>query len=134
MKRILLHPVTLCLLFCFLIISGESTAYFYIVLLLMGLTAGALHSFLGVAGIAFLLSTIRLEKKKLVYWCRLFGALCLGLSLLRFFTQPRGSYNFNTFRESVPLVLIIIFALLLIFFLINLLMFLISKKESTIRG
>jgi len=127
--KVLIHPVTICVLFCFLIISGEESAYFYLFLLLLGLLHGVLHSILGIAGIGLLLSSISMKEKSTLYIIRLAGALCLILSLIRFFTQPGASYNYNTLRESVPLILLIIFSLLLLLFIMNQLYMLLSKRK-----
>src|SRR4051812_13539959 len=127
--KILIHPVTICLLFCFLIISGEESAFFYIFLLLLGLPHGVLHSIFGIAGIGLLLSTISMKERNAFYIIRLAGALCLILSLIRFFTQPGASYNYNTLRESVPLILLILFSLLLLLFVLNQLYMLMSKRK-----
>jgi hypothetical protein len=130
--KILIHPITICLLFCFLIISGESTGFFYIFLLLLGLPHGVLHSMLGIAGIGLLLSSIAMKESNRLYIIRLAGALCLILSLVRFFTQPGASYNYNTLRASVPLSLLIIFSLLLLLFMLNQVYMLVSKRKPPI--
>lgn len=127
--KILIHPVTICLLFCFLIISGEESAFFYIFVLLLGLPHGVLHSILGITGMLLLLSSGFMKERSALYILRLAGALCLILSLVRFFTQPGASYNYNTLRESVPLILLLIFAFLLLLFMINQVYLLISKRK-----
>jgi len=128
--RILVHPVTICLLFSFLIISGEESAFFYLALLILGLPHGVLHAIFGIAGIAILLSTIFMKEGNTLYILRLAGAVCLILSLLRFFTQPGASYNYNTLRESVPLILLILFSILLLLFIVNQLYILLSKRKA----
>ena len=127
--KILVHPLTICLLFCFLIISGEESAFFYIILLLLGLPHGVLHSILGILGILLLLSSAFLKERSVMSILRLAGALCFILSLIRFFTQPGASYNYNTLRESVPLFLLVIFSLLLLLFIIHQLRILILRGK-----
>ncbi len=115
-RRILFHPATVCVLFCFIIISGESTGYFYLILLMLGLSHGLLHSILGIAGIIFLLMTINRRETTLVSVLNLLGSICFILSLFRFFTQPGASYNYPTFHQSVPLVVMILFLIVLTVF------------------
>lgn len=128
---ILIHPATICLLFCFLIISGESSAFFYIFLLLLGLPHGVLHSILGIAGIVLLLSSIFIKKSSLLYIFRLAGASCFILSMVRFFTQPGASYNYNTLRETVPLIFLMLFSFLLLLFMLDQVRMLLSKRKSS---
>ena len=129
-KRILTHSGTVCMLFCFIIISGESTGYFYLTLLMLGLSHGLLHSILGIGGL--LLIAFGSLKKNAVsnVVIRLFGSVCLLLSLIRFFTQPGGSYNYNTFREGVPLTLLIAFSIVLMLFIFNQCHLLFHKREN----
>jgi len=127
--KILVHPLTICLLFCFLIISGEESAFFYIFILLLGLPHGVLHSILGILGIVLLLSSVFLKERIVMSILNLAGALCFILSLVRFFTQPGASYNYNTLRESVPLILLVLFSLLLLVFIIQQLRMLTSRRK-----
>src|SRR5438270_456196 len=101
MKRItsiVLHPLFIILLFCGLIIFGEEMASFYISILMLGLPYGVMHAVIGVVGIGLLVIGIALPIKTVSSIVNLLGALCLILSLYRFFTQPGASYNHNTFR------------------------------------
>ena len=59
LKRIVVHPATVCILFCFIIISGEATGYFYLTLLMLGLSNGLLHSILGIGGLLIILFSIK---------------------------------------------------------------------------
>lgn len=124
--QILIHPVTISLLFCFLIISGESSAFFYIVLLIMGSLEGVLHSLLGLAGLILLILSLLVSKQYQKHLFDIAGVVCMLVSLIRFFTQPGADYNYNTFRESVPLTMLVIFVSLL---LTNLLYHLLQLKK-----
>lgn len=117
--RVLFHPITICFLFCFLLISGELNAAFYIFILLLGLPHGVLHSLLGIIGIILMMSSLFIQRKQQVYSLRIFGAVCFLLSLIRFFTQPGGSYNYPTFHQSVPLIILSVFLVLLMLSIIS---------------
>src|SRR5690349_18902986 len=127
---ILLHPLFIALLFCVLIISGESNAAFYLSIILLGLPYGAIHAIVGVVGIALMVIAMALPKKYIAGIVSLLGALCLFFSLFRFFTQPGGSYNYNTFREAVPFILIILFCVLNTLFIIKHLQILLKSDRS----
>ena len=127
--RFILSPITLVLLFSFLIISGKSSAYFYVILVVMGLSVSALHSIFGLAGIIILLSSFMTKEKQLIAVSRLLGALCLSTSLVMFFTQSGANYNYNTFTESLPLIFLIIFSLAVIFFIMNQIMILLPDRK-----
>ena len=128
LMQIFIHPVTISLLFCFLIISGESSAVFYFFALLLGFVHGVFHCIIGVAGIVFLLASI-VSKSNYKHLLDIIGALCMLISLIRFFTQPGADYNYNTFRESVPLILMIVFLSLLI---LNLFYHLLQFRNRTV--
>ena len=137
MKKItsvILHPLLIALLFCGLIISGESNASFYISILMLGLPYGIMHAIIGFVGIALLVLAIALPKKNVSSIVSLLGALCLIISLFRFFSQPGGSYNYNTFREFVPLILILFFTLLITLFIIKHLQILLKGNHSLLSG
>jgi len=129
---ITLHPIVLLILFCGLIISGESNASFYISILMLGLPYGVMHAIIGVVGIVLLVLAIVLPKRSISSIVSLSGALCMIVSLFRFFTQPGGSYNYNTFRESVPLILILLFFLLIALFIIKHLKILLKGDHSVL--
>src|SRR3954452_17026 len=122
MKRIasiVLNPLFIVLLFCGLIIYGEVMASFYISILMLGLPYGVMHAIIGVVGVALLVIGMSLPGKTISSVVNLSGALCLIISLVRFFTQPGASYNYNTFRSLVPLILIVLFAFLITLFIIR---------------
>ncbi len=129
-KRVIIHPAVVCILFCFIIISGESTGYFYLTLLMLGLSHGLLHSVLGIGGL-LLLAFLGIKKNSvLIIILRLLGSASLLLSLVRFFTQPGGSYNYNTFHEVVPLVSLIVFCIVLLSFIFNQFHLFFRNRES----
>lgn len=135
MKRIasiFLHPLFIALLFCGLIISGESSGAFYIWLLALGLPYGVPHAIIGIVGIALLVITAVIPRRKISSAIALAGCLCLMISLLRFFTQPGGSYNYNTFREAVPLALLLVFTLLVVLFIIKHLQILLNSSSPMV--
>lgn len=111
--QVFIHPVTISLLYCFLIISGESSAVFYFFALLLGFAHGVFHSIIGVIGIILLLTSL-VSRSNYKHLLDVIGALFMLISLIRFFTQPGADYNYNTFRESVPLILMIVFFSLLL--------------------
>ena len=130
-KHVLFHPVTICFLFCFLIISGESNGAFYLFILVIGLPHGAVHSILGIIGITLMFSSVMIQKKRLVYSFRICGAICFILSLFRFFIQPGADYNYPTFHQTVPLLVLTVFSILLLLFIINQLRLISPKKRNS---
>lgn len=137
MKRIaliVLHPLFIVLLFCGLIIYGEEMASFYISILMLGLPYGIMHAIVGIVGIVLLVVGMALPMKLLSSIVNLFGAFCLIISLYRFFTQPGASYNYNTFRAFVPLVLLLLFVLLISLFIIKHLQILLKDNRSKLSG
>jgi hypothetical protein len=49
----------------------------------------------------------------------LLGAGCMIASLVYFFLQPNGRYNYNTFYEALPLITLVIFSVLIIVFILS---------------
>ena len=133
LKRILEYPITVCFLFCFIIISGESTGYFYLTLLMLGLSHLLLHSVLGIGGLLFILFSIYKKNNRYVSIFGLLGGACLLLSLVIFFLQPGGSYNYPTFRQFVPLTVLILFTLSFLFFILKHFQYLSLKSHPSIK-
>ncbi len=127
--RVLRSPLTLIVLFSFLIISGKSSAFFYIILVLMGISIPAIHSILGLLGMVILLSTIWLRKGQGKITFQLVGALSLIVSLVSFFLQPGADYNYDTLTEPLPLSLLILFLLVDFFFITSRLKNLLPRKN-----
>ena len=111
----LLHPLFLVLLFCCVIISGQSIGGFYIWYIMLGLPHGVLHSILGLTGIILVL-TGTIKKSSILY---LAGPLLMVASLMRFFLQPGGSYNYQTFYQPIPLLLLIFFGTVSLTFIVQ---------------
>lgn len=131
-KHFLVHPVTVCFLFCSLVISGESYGGFYIFILLIGLQSVALHSILGIAGVIIIMISLSMKYSIGAAAVRLVASVCFIASLVRFFMQPGGSYNYPTFHQFVPLTLLLIFSLSLLLFIIKQLQLLNFKKDRSV--
>lgn len=130
--RFLSHPITLCVLFCSLIISGESYGGVYSLILLAGLIVGALHSILGIAGVIMIIGSLYIKHSVRAALVRLAASVCLILSLIRFFTQPGGSYNYSTFHQFVPLTLFVVLSLSLLLFIFKQVQLLGFKKDRSV--
>jgi len=130
-ERFLAHPITICTLFCGLIISGQSNGAFYLFILLMGLSHGVLHSLLGIGGIILIIVSGYLKGSFIVALLRLAASVCFIVSLLCFFMQTGGDYNYPTFRQFVPLGVLIIFSLSLLLFILKQLQSLHFKKDQS---
>ena len=116
LKKIIAHPLLLILSFCAIIISGEHLGGFYIMYITMGLLVPAFHSIFGTIGILCLLISHYWKTKYFVL--NLAGIMCMILSLFRFFLQPNGSYNYNTFNQFLPMASLVIFGILSVIFII----------------
>jgi hypothetical protein len=127
--KIITHPLVIILLFCGIIISGEETGGFYIFYILLGLPHLVLHSVLGILGIISLLFTHYNKKIKLSF-LRVLGACCMISSLLYFFLQPNGSYNYDTFHQILPLSILIVFGILIAVFIFFNTYTLLNNKED----
>ena len=127
--KIITHPLVIILLFCGIIISGEETGGFYIFYILLGLPHFVLHSVLGILGIISLLFTHYNKKIKLSF-VRVLGACCMISSLLYFFLQPNGSYNYDTFHQILPLSILIVFGILIAVFIFFNTYTLLNNKED----
>jgi hypothetical protein len=127
--KIITHPLVIILLFCGIIISGEETGGFYIFYILLGLPHFVLHSVLGILGIISLLFTHYNKKIKLSF-LRVLGACFMISSLLYFFLQPNGSYNYDTFHQMLPLSILIVFGILIAVFIFFNTYTLLNNKED----
>jgi hypothetical protein len=116
LKKVIAHPLLLILSFCAIIISGEHLGGFYIMYIAMGLSVAAFHSIFGTIGILCLLISHYSKTRSFVL--NLAGITCMIVSLFRFFLQPNGSYNYNTFNQFLPLASLIIFGILSVIFII----------------
>lgn len=114
--RVLTHPFFVVLCFCCVIISGEQMGGIYLFYILLGLPHLVLHSVFGVLGIALLLIAYRHHLKR-TFFLRVAGAVFMIASLLYFFLQRNGGYNYNTFHEVLPVTTLIIFTVVVIIFI-----------------
>ena len=128
-KKILTHPLLIILIFCGIIISGEQMGGFYLLYILLGLPHFVVHSVLGIVGIICLLLTYYAKQTRGLL--SVIGAVCMIASLLYFFLQPNGRYNYNTFSEPLPLLTLIVFGALIVFFLVSNSTRLIHKVNKT---
>jgi len=101
-------------------------------MLMMGLPHGVLHALLGTGGIILMIASLYLKQSSVVAIIRLAASVCFILSLIRFFIQPGGSYNYPTFQQFVPLSLLIIFSLSLLLFILKQLQTLGVKKDKSV--
>ena len=109
--KILSHPYLLLSLFSLILISGKSFGGIYLMYLAMALPHGGAHALLALAGVAVLIFTReRYHRQKQVVLepiLNISGAFLLVGSLLYFFSQSR--YNWGTFEQTVPLVMLSLF-------------------------
>lgn len=124
-RKILSSPVLLIISFLGIIISGESFGGFYVWYLINALKEGILYSILGLSGISLILIVSafadRQYLKTLASLLNLVAGLLLISSLIVFFMNKGGAYNWSTFQQIIPLTSLIIFSsLLFVFFYKNL--------------
>lgn len=115
-KKVIEHPLFIILLFSGIVISGEQMGGFYLLYILLGLPHFVIHSILGIIGIVCLLYSYYNKKAK-IYFLHIIGACFMISSLIYFFLQTEGSYNYNTFHEILPLATLTVFGGCLIFFI-----------------
>ena len=117
------HPLFLITYFLLIIISGESYGAFYGFYLVLAFSHGGIHSILAVFGIGLLIFNYAKYKNKFKYQIEpilnISGALLLISSLFSFFYNDVDHYNYGTFYETVPLVILILFLLVELIFLIK---------------
>ena len=101
--KILGHPITVICLFLVILISGESIGGVYLFYFLLGLPHGIIHSLLDLVGIGVLIFSYSQMKDKQTALKKLMsvtGVLLLLLSLLTFFYNDRGHYNYGSFSSA----------------------------------
>jgi len=118
LRKIFTHPLFIILLFCGITVSGEQIGGFYLFYILLGLPHFALHAVLGILGIACLMFTYY-NKTIIVSLLRVLGATFMIASLLYFFMQRNGSYNYNTLHEAFPLITLIVFTIVIVVFILT---------------
>jgi hypothetical protein len=117
-RRIITHPLFIILIFCGVLISGEAMGGFYLLYILLGLPYFAFHSIAGIIGIVCLFFSYY-SKKGTQPVLNIVGAICITASLVYFFLQPTGEYNYNTFSQFLPLLTVILFVIFLLIFIIS---------------
>ena len=117
------HPLLIVTYFLLILISGESNAGFYCFYILLALPHGGIHAVLGFAGLGLLIFSYAKYKNTFNYLIEsilnISGALLLIFSLFTFFYNDVDHYNYGTFNETVPLIILIIFLLIVVIFLIK---------------
>jgi hypothetical protein len=131
-KKVISHPLLIVFLFSLIAISGEQMGGLYLFYLLLGLPHLIIHSVLGLVGICFLLFSSYNTGKTSASIFNLLGACCMIGSLLFFFLQPEGSYNYNTFYEIFTLTTLILFGAFIAIFIIQNLISLFHIKQNFI--
>ena len=116
---VIINPVIVVILFCCIIISGESNGGLYIWYILLGLPHAAIHSLLGAAGIVLVMfgNFPKNPFKKSAF--NIAGGLLMAMSLGYFFMQQGGSYNWQTFHLPLPLLIVVIFAVIIVGFIMK---------------
>ena len=110
--KIIGHPVTVMVMFIFIIISGEHLGGFYLLYILLGLPHGAPHSILALVGILSMLLSYKLVRSRPAFLkptLSFIGISVMVLALTTFFGRSEG-YNDNTFSQTVPVISICLFA------------------------
>jgi len=130
--KIITHPYAVLISFLFILISGEHIGGFYIVYLLLGLAHVAVHSILGIAGIAMLLFNIILNNSNgfTKPFLNLTGVFLMIASLIIFFNNDSSHYNTATFYQLVPQLFIALFIILSIAFIIKNICLLFKTSEK----
>ena len=117
------HPLFLITHFLLIIISGESFGGFYCFYLALALPYGGVHTILAMLGMCILIFSYAKYKNNFNYQIEpilnISGAVLLISSLFSFFYNDVDHYNYRTFYETVPLVILILFLLVELIFLIK---------------
>lgn len=118
--NVLTHSVLLAISFSFIVISGEKFSWFYVIILLIGITQFYIHAILGLTGILFLLILPSFNVSKLRTHClNLFGGLLIFLSLFSFFENDTSKYNWPTFSDPISRFTLVLFGILWTVFVIK---------------
>ena len=130
--KILSHPHILIVSFLLVLISGEHFGGFYLLYLMLGLPHWGLHSIAAFLGIALLVFSYMKYKGRGVFLIapvlNMIGSLLLIASLFLFFYNDREHYNYGTFYQVVPMVMLVVFSLLSVAFLVDNVIDLTSKN------
>ena len=121
--KIISHPLILITAFSFILISGEHLGGFYLLHILLGLSHGAIHSVLAVAGIGIICFSYYRYKREFTYLIGpvldIAGAMLMMLSLFLFFYRDKSQYNYSTFYQLVPQITLAVFMIVMFCFLIT---------------
>ena len=110
--KIIGHPVTVMVMFLFIIIIGEHLGGFYLLYILLGLPYGAPHSIIALAGLLTMLLGCKLDRRRQAFLkppLYFIGVSAKTVALITFFKESEG-YNDNTFSQTVPVISICLFA------------------------
>ena len=116
MIKLFTHPVVIIIAFLLILISGEHLGGFYLLYILLGLPHGAVHSLLAIVGIGLLFFTNYKYQQQFIFniepVLNIMGLIMLMLSLFLFFYNDKNHYNYGTFYQTIPVILLVVFALL----------------------
>lgn len=121
--KIFTHPYTVIISFFIILINGEGFGGFFLLYLLLGLPYGAIHSLVSLIAIIVLVFNYKKYKRRkefiIDYLMEIIGILLLLLSLFLFFYNDKQHYNYGTFYELVPVIMLILFGLIAITSIVN---------------
>lgn len=123
MIKLFTHPVVIIIAFLLILISGEHLGGFYLLYILLGLPHGAVHSLLAIVGIGLLFFTNYKYQQQFIFniepVLNIMGGIMILLSLFLFFYNDKSHYNYGTFYQTIPVILLSIFSLSVAGFLFN---------------
>ena len=123
MIKFFTHPVVIIIAFLLILISGEHLGGFYLLYIVLGLPHGAVHSLLAIVGIGLLLFSNYKYQQQFIFniepVLNIIAVIVLLLSLFLFFYNDKSHYNYSTFYQTIPIMLLSVFALLVAGFLFN---------------
>jgi hypothetical protein len=121
--KIIIHPITLIICFLLILISGEHLGGFYLLYILLGLPHGADYSIFAIAGMSILLFNYIKYKSEFNYAIEpilnIAGLILLVLSLFLFFYDDKSHYNYSTFYQTTPMIIMSVFIILIVSFLVS---------------
>lgn len=123
MIKLFTHPVVIIIAFLLILISGEHLGGFYLLYILLGLPHGAVHSLLAIVGIGLLFFTNYKYQQQFIFniepVLNIMGGIMILLSLFLFFYNDKSHYNYGTFYQTIPVILLSVFSLSVAGFLFN---------------
>ena len=123
MIKLFTHPVVIIIAFLLILINGEHLGGFYLLYILLGLPHGAVHSLLAIVGIGLLFFTNYKYQQQFIFniepVLNIMGGIMILLSLFLFFYNDKSHYNYGTFYQTIPVILLSVFSLLVAGFLFN---------------